>query len=435
MILQVYNLVWTLFLVLSIPYLLWRSLIRRPLWKGLRDRMGFLPRMAERRPLWVHASSVGEVFCVLPLVKRIKAEFPEIPVVLSTMTPTGKEAAQKSLSEVEHFFYLPLDHPLFIRLAVRRLSPRLLLLTETELWPNLLTIASRKGVPIVLFNGRISEKSLRGYLLLRSLFRKALGSGPLLLMQSEADRNRIVSIGAPFQKTRVTGNVKFDQSLSVLTETEQMALFRSLGLTGNETLLIAGSTHPGEEESLLWVYKTLKGNDPDLFLLLAPRHLRRLEEVEALLERKGLRWVRRSAPASDQGSGETDGRGRPGIILLDTLGELKRLYALGTLVFIGGSLVPVGGHNPLEPLCFKKCVLFGPHMFNFAEISRALVEAGGAMVVEGEEDLLSQMTRLLSQERERVEMGERGYQFLMRHQGATERVFREIKPLLGQERG
>jgi len=220
-----------------------------------------------------------------------------------------------------------------------------------------------------------------------------------------------------------------------LTEAEQMALLRSLGLTGNETLLIAGSTHPGEEEILLRVYKALKDHGPDLFLLLAPRHLRRLEEVEALLEREGLRWVRRSAPASDQGSGETDGRGRPRIILLDTLGELKRLYALGTLVFIGGSLVPVGGHNPLEPLCFKKCVLFGPHMFNFAEISRALVEAGGAMAVEGEGDLLSQVDQLLSQERKRAEIGERGYQFLMRHQGATERVFREIKPLLAQERG
>lgn len=430
MIRQAYNLFWTLFLGISLPYHFVRSLLRKPLWKGLRERIGLLPAMSDRRPLWVHASSVGEVLCSVPLVKRIKAEFPEVSVVVSTMTPAGREAAQKSLSEADGLFYLPFDHPLIVRLAVRRLVPRSLLLAETELWPNLLTIVGRKGVPIVLFNGRISNRSYRGYLFLRTLFRKPLRLVSLFLMQSEEDRNRIVSIGAPFPKTRVTGNVKFDQDLSVLTEAERMALSRSLGLSGNELLLIAGSTHGGEEEMILKGFKVLRDRWPELYVLLAPRHLRRLEEVESLLEKEGFSWVRRSAVALDAGRQGSLGAEKPQIILLDTLGELKRLYALATLVFIGGSLVPVGGHNPLEPLCFKKCVLFGPHMFNFREISQALVEAGGAVAVEGEEDLLSKMTHLLTYEGKRIEVGEKGYQFLMRHQGATERIFQEIKSLL-----
>jgi 3-deoxy-D-manno-octulosonic-acid transferase len=347
------------------------------------------------------------------------------------MTRTGNETAKRSLPEAGGFFFFPLDHPLVIWIAIRRVRPRLLLLAETELWPNLLRACGKGGIPVVLFNGRISNKSFRGYLFLKRLFEGCLKHVSLFLMQTDEDRNRVVAIGAPFDRTTVSGNLKFDQVFSSLTEDEAAGMSRSLGLRGDETILIAGSTHSGEEEVLLQVFKDLAASNPHLILILAPRHLERLEEVERVLKKEAVAWVRRTSLAA----------GRPGlkrelpeparVILLDTMGELMNLYRLGTVVFVGGSLAPVGGHNPLEPLFFKKCVLFGPYMFNFADISRMLIEAGGAIQVVGKEDLSFQLKHLLSDERMRREVGEKGHRCLTRHQGSTERMFQEIKPLLG----
>jgi len=214
-----------------------------------------------------------------------------------------------------------------------------------------------------------------------------------------------------------------------VTEEERETLGRSLGLQGKDPLLIAGSTHAGEEEMLISLFKELKAKTPNLSLILAPRHLDRLEEVERILKKEALPWTRKTFL---QGKGQSfeDRKNLPPVILLDTMGELMRLYSVGTLIFIGGSFVPVGGHNPLEPLAFKKCVLFGPYMFNFSEISKRLVENGGAIQVAGREDLLSHLKRLLVDERMRREIGEKGYQFLQKHRGSTERAFEEIRPFL-----
>jgi 3-deoxy-D-manno-octulosonic-acid transferase len=205
-------------------------------------------------------------------------------------------------------------------------------------------------------------------------------------------------------------------------------LAKSIGLQGREKILIAGSTHSGEEEILLGLFKELRKADPYLVFILAPRHLQRLEEVEGILTKESIPWVRRTSIAVDQGHPER--KELPAVILLDTMGELMSLYSIGTLVFIGGSLVPVGGHNPLEPLFFKKCVFFGPYMFHFSEISRRLVEEGGAIQANGIEYLATHMKRLLKDDRTRRDIGEKGYQFLQKHQGATERMFQEIRNFL-----
>jgi 3-deoxy-D-manno-octulosonic-acid transferase len=430
MIYRLYNLIWTLFLIFFSPYFLLRSIAQRDFRKGLPDRIGFLPRLSGQRPIWVHASSVGEVLCSVPLVRRIRKEFPGIQIILTTMTRTGNETARRSLPEARQVFFVPLDHPLIIRMALGRVRPRLLLLAETELWPNLLRTCGKGGIPVGLFNGRISNKSYRGYLFLKPLFERCLKQVSVFLMQSDEDRDRIVAIGAPYEKTRVTGNLKFDQVISSLTEKERTDMAQSLGLRGDETILIGGSTHSGEEEVLIQAFKELSPSNPRLILILAPRHLDRLPEVEKTLQKEGMTWVRRTSfPAAETGS-DRDVRGTARVILLDTLGELMKLYSLGTVVFVGGSLVPVGGHNPLEPLFFRKCVLFGPYMFNFRDISRMLIEAGGAFRVEGKEELTSRLKLLLSDEEMRREAGENGYRCLTKHQGSTERMFREIKPLL-----
>jgi len=424
-----YNTLITIFLILVAPYFLFRALIDGRFRRGLIQRIGFLPTLSLKKPIWVHAASVGEVFCSVPLLQRIKREFPQRPIVLTTMTRTGNERA-KTISEADSALFLPIDHPLIIEKTLRRIDPSLLLIAETELWPNLLRSCGKKGIPVVVFNGRISEKSFRGYLFFKFFFKECLKHVSLFLMQTEEDRMRIIEIGAVSNKTRVVGNLKFDQSISSLTQEAMAEMAKSLGLQGKKKIFIAGSTHSGEEEILLSLFKDLRKIDPHLVLILAPRHLERLEEVERILKQESISWMRRTSFPMGHDRSNEEPKELPEVILLDTMGELMSLYSLGTLIFIGGSLVPVGGHNPLEPLLFKKCVLFGPYMFHFSEISRSLIKAGGSIQVRGRDDLFSHLKHLLSDEGTCKEVGERGYQFLQKHRGATERMFEKIRPYL-----
>jgi len=428
MIFLIYNTLLTFLLILSTPYLFFRGLFQKKFRSQLIQRMGFFQDLAFKKPIWVHAASVGEVFRTVPLLKRIKREFPHCEIVLTTMTSTGNEAAKAHLPEADRVLFFPIDHPLTLRRVIKKIQPILLLIAETELWPNLLRSCGTKGIPIILFNGRISEKSFRGYLFFKFLFKECLKYVALFLMQTMEDQTRIIEIGAESEKTRVVGNLKFDQILPSFNQEAMANLAKSIGLQGKEAILIAGSTHPGEEEILLSLFKELRKINSHLTFILAPRHLARLEEVERILEKESVSWVRRTSLAMTQDHQEQ--KELPEVILLDTMGELMSLYSLGTLVFIGGSLVPVGGHNPLEPLFFKRCVLFGPYMFHFSEISRRLVEEGGAIQANGIEDIATHMKRLLKDNRTRRDIGERGYQFLQRHQGATERMFEKIRPYL-----
>ncbi len=425
-----YNTLLTVFLVVAAPYFVFRALIGGRFRRELIQQIGFLPTLSLKKPIWVHAASVGEVFCTIPLLKRIKKVFPECPIVLTTMTRTGNQAAKTYIPEADAVLFFPVDHPFTLRRAIARIQPSLLLIAETELWPNLLRSCGKKGIPIVVFNGRISEKSFRGYLFFKFFFKECLKHVSLFLMQTEEDRIRIIEIGAASDKTRVVGNLKFDQTISSPTQEAVSEMARDLGLKGKEIILIAGSTHSGEEEMLLGLFKNLRKTDHRVVLLLAPRHLERLEEVEKILRKESLSWIRRTSCPMGQDRSNEEPKDLPEVVLLDTMGELMSLYSLGTLIFVGGSLVPVGGHNPLEPLFFKKCVLFGPYMFHFSEISRSLIKAGGAIQVGGREDLFSHLKRLLSDEGARKEVGEKGYQFLQKHRGATERMFEEIRPYL-----
>jgi 3-deoxy-D-manno-octulosonic-acid transferase len=427
MIYFLYNIILTCLLLISAPYFLFRSLIRKQFRKALPQRMGFFQSPSFKNPIWVHAASVGEVFCSIPLFKRIKKDFQHSKIVMTTMTSTGNETAKTYLPEADQVLFFPIDHPLIIRRAIAKIQPSLLLIAETELWPNLLRFCGKKGIPIVLFNGRVSQKSFRRYLFFKFFFKECLKYISLFLMQTEEDRMRIIGIGGESQKTRAVGNLKFDQTFPSLTPGAINDMVTTLGISGKVNVLIAGSTHSGEEEILVTLYKELKKKDPNLVLILAPRHLERLEEVERILKKESLSWLRKTSLSLDASRSDQI---QLEVILLDTMGELMGIYSLGTLVFIGGSLVPIGGHNPLEPLFFRKCVLFGPHMFNFLEISSRLIEAGGAIQVSGKEDLFSQLKFLLSDEEARKEVGEKGYQFLQKHQGATERMMEEIRPFL-----
>ena len=432
MLYRFYNILLTFLLVLAGPYFFFRSLIQEQFRKALTERIGFFQSPSFKRPIWIHAASVGEVFCSLPLLKKIKKEFPHSEIVLTTMTSTGNGAAKTRAAEADRILFLPIDHPLVLRRFIEKIQPGLLLIAETELWPNLLRACGKKGVPVVLFNGRISQRSFRRYIRFKFFFKECLKNISLFLMQTEEDRKRIVEIGGESQKTRTTGNLKFDQTFPSFSQETRFEMAKTLGLHGTEKILIAGSTHAGEEEILVSLYKELRGMTPHLVLILAPRHLERLGEVEEVLRKGSVPWSRKTALST--GADRHTDQSPPGVILVDTMGELMNIYSLGTLVFVGGSLAPIGGHNPLEPLFFEKCVLFGPHMFNFLEISTRLIEAGGAIQVSGKEDLFSQLKRLLIDEVAREGVGKRGHQFLQKHQGATDRTFKEIRPFLDEMR-
>ena len=430
-----YNVITSLFLLVAAPYLFARSLFDENRRKELLQRLGCFPDLSEKRPVWIHAASVGEVFASRSLIKKIKTAFPHDLLLLTTMTRTGQETARKQIPEADVVVFLPPDHPLILRRVMKRVEPRLLLIAETELWPNLLHVSGKRGIPIVLFNGRISDRSIRRYLCLKFFFRAYLASISLFLMQTEQDRARIIAIGAPPEKTRVMGNIKYDQAPPDFTGDVAAEMEKVLGLREDESVFIAGSTRPGEEEILLPLFKELREEFPHLLLLLAPRHLDRLEEVEKILRRETLLWVRRTSLPVVENVSDRHSPNMPNIILLDTMGELVKFYSLGKLVFVGGSLVPLGGQNPLEPLFFKKCVLFGPHMSNFAEIARFLTEAEGAVQVKDPDGLKAQIKRLLQDDQARQEIGERGYEVLQKHRGATERIFQEIQPFLLKKKG
>lgn len=427
MIFFIYNLFITVALIFFIPIFLIRSLIQKELRAELLERMGYFSYYSVKKSIWLHAASVGEVTCSIPLLKKINEQFPQTGIMVTTMTHTGREIARRSFPKADQFLFLPIDYPFFIRKFIKKLNPIILLIAETEIWPNLIATCGRSGIPVVIFNGRISEKSYHRYRLFRFFFRRILNYVLLFLVQSKQDHNRMLKIGATAERIKVTGNIKFDLTPSPFLEEKRMEFLKMLELNETNLILIAGSTHHNEEEIILDIYKDLKKLFPELILIVAPRHIQRLQEIEEILKNKSFSWTKRSLYKINKNQSN---KFNFDVILLDTVGELKDLYSIASLVFIGGSLIPVGGHNPIEPLVFKRCVIFGPHMFNFKEISSTLTQDGGAIQVKDSKDLYENIKRLLSDKELRNRIGEIGHRIIENHRGAIEKIFSEIKGLL-----
>lgn len=357
-----------------------------------RERLGRYPagfgaRAAGRRVVWIHNASVGELRAAISLLRRLREQLPGWALLVSTTSLAGREMAE-TLPEADGVFLLPLDHGPCIERALAAVRPSIFVFTETEIWPNLLRALARRGIPAVLLSGRISPRAFARYRWVRPFLRRVLSQVAFFGMQSEAEAERIRVLGAPPERVQVTGSLKLD---AVGAESDLR-----LELPG--PLWVAGSTHAGEEDVCLRVFVRLLRRFPDLRLLLAPRHLSRCEEVERLLARLELPHVRRS---------RVDGlwKGAPPILLLDTLGELAALYSEADLAFVGGTLVPVGGHNLLEPARAGVPILYGPHLETVAETARRLEAAGGARRIESEDELESEAAKLLSEPELRTRMG------------------------------
>jgi 3-deoxy-D-manno-octulosonic-acid transferase len=396
------------------PFFAAQAVLKGKYRRGLSQRFGRVPAWSGSvSPIWLHAVSVGEVMAATPLAKELGTRRPDVPLLVSTVTDTGRAVAEQRLAARQYVFF-PLDFNWAVRSALTKLSPRAVLLTETELWPNFLRACRIRGIPVVVINGRISSRSFSRYRVVRRWFGRVLSDVRLFCMQTAQDADRILHLGASAEKVRVVGNLKYD--LPTLREAPDVAAVRAgLGLPLARRLIVAGSTHRGEEETLLEAFLALAGTRQDLCLLLAPRHPERLEEVERLVRKTGLGCVRRSRlPATP-----LDGAG---VILLDTMGELAQLYAAAAAVFIGGSLIPHGGQNILEPAAVGRPVVHGPHMGNFTEMRDLFRDAGAAIQVEDGASLLERLAALVDDPSLADRMGKAGREIVEAHRGATRRT-------------
>ena len=410
-----------------------------PLWAVVlatkpKHRAGFVQKATGRveaghgsspSPVWYHAVSVGEVMASLPLIREILRDFPERALWISTVTAAGQATARARVPEAAGVFYFPYDLPWTVDQVIHRLRPGLFITAETEIWPNCIWRLHRQGVPVALVNGRISDRSFLWYQVFRVLFGRVLSCFDVLCMQSEESARRIRAMGAPAQRVTVAGNLKFDQSIP--DPVDQRAWRERLGVRETAAVWVAGSTHPGEEEIILRVFARLRAPHPELQLVLAPRAPERFDEVETLISRMGLGSARRSAMGTGNGTGSRE------VILLDTIGELAQVYSIARMGFVGGSLVPRGGHNPLEVAAHGLPVLFGPHMENFREIASLLRESGGAMEVSGEEALERDLSALLADAQLAAQLGARAREALLSQRGAARRTIEVIAPLLERD--
>jgi 3-deoxy-D-manno-octulosonic-acid transferase len=415
-----YNLAFIILSFFALPVAFLKTLLTKRSFH--RERWGVyspevLQKLRGKSCIWFHAASVGEVRVALTLLGEMQKVYPRHGFVISTTTPQGRAIASQAHG-VDVAILAPLDQPWVVRRTVRLIKPRLLLVAETELWPNLLKEVKKEGVPLILFNGRISRKSFRFYRPLRFFFGTVLNNFDALCLKSSADSERMMNLGASPGAMHVTGDLKFHQ-ISTSGETDKEQLRQELRLTQREPILIAGSTHEGEEEIILRVFKELQHDFSHLILILAPRHLQRIPRVEGLLESHRVRWVRRTMISEERRTEE--------VILLDTLGELSVIYGLGTAIFVGGSFCRVGGHNVLEVLVQGKGVIFGPHMENVSDIAQLVVERGAGVQVSSPDELREILGRLIEDPSLRKEMGQKGLALLQEHQGALERTMKIVK--------
>lgn len=410
----VYSVGLALGFLLALPYFIWKGRRSGKYFRTFAERMGRVPvylNVDAERSLWIHAVSVGEVMAARALILALRERFPQRRVFLSTTTETGNAVARQSARGLDGLFFAPFDFRRPVRKALDTLRPDLLVLVETELWPNLIHEAHRRGTRVAVVNGRISPRSFPRYRRIRALLKPLLGEVDLFLMQGDAHARRIVELGAPAARVAVGGNLKFD---SVEPPRVPERLTRLLG-RGERALWIAGSTVAGEEELVLQAFHRVREQAPHTALILVPRHPERFDEIPRLVEAAGFRCRRRTGlEPGDWREGE--------VLLLDTLGELAQLYALATVVFVGGSLTSAGGHNILEPAVAGRAIVVGPHMENFQEIADAFGAEGAMLQVGDAHGLAEAVTRLLADPSERERLGGRARALVERNRGAVERT-------------
>jgi 3-deoxy-D-manno-octulosonic-acid transferase len=398
-------------IVLRLLYRGWRAPAYR---RRIAERFGLFPApRLPARPIWIHAVSVGETLAAVPLVLALRQRYPTLPIVVTTMTPTGSERVRATFGDAVFHVYAPYDMPDSIGRFLQRINPLAAIIMETELWPNTIAALQRRGIASIVANARLSEKSARGYRRVAALTRPMLNMIDCIAAQTQADAARFVALGALQKNVRVTGSIKFDIALGE-SQLQRAAEVRE-GWGGDARKIVIGaSTHDGEESALIAAYKTLKNDYTELLLVLVPRHPERFERVAQMIAAEGLQYARRSR--GDSVSRATD------VVLADTMGEMLLLLGASDIAFVGGSLIERGGHNMLEPAAWGLPVVTGESDFNFAEVSRLLQESGGLVKVKDTSALTNQLARWLRSDGARSSAGDAARTVVEKNKGALGRL-------------
>ena len=414
-----YNLLTYILFLPYIGYWLVRGITNRSYLQRIGERLGIgYPRL--ERCIWIHAVSVGEVVAAVPLIRALGKRFPDRPLLVTTVTPTGAARVASVFGDEVHHTYIPFEAPHVVDRFFSATNPEIALVLETEIWPNLYRGCGVRDIPLVLVSARISPRSVRSYRRLLPLFRETLSHGIIIAAQSEADAERFVSLGAAPERTRVTGNIKFDVELPPELPLRGRELRAEL--FGDRPVWIAASTHEGEEEIVLAAQQSLLKKHPDLLLVLVPRHPQRFPGVRDMVVKQGMRVVSRTDDEACNASTQ--------VFLGDTMGELTLFYAASDLAFVAGSLVPVGGHNLLEPAALGLPLLSGPYVFNAQEIADMFVDRGACKLVQDSTELTAAVSGLLTDAVKASHLGDAGRQILERNRGSLARLMAMIEPLV-----
>jgi len=418
-----------LFIIL-LPRFVYQALRYRKYVTSLRQRLGYLPvsfNVDGEESIWIHAVSVGEALAARALAVELKKRYPSLRLFMSTTTVTGQQVASHEIGEADAVFYFPLDFPFIVKRTLRLVNPRLFIMVETEIWPNLLRACRRAGVKTAVVNGRISTRSYPRYRLVRPLFRRVLSDVHRFCMQSRESADRLIDLGADPVRVSVTGNLKFDAIQAAGgppgSDRAKPRVLRFFDVPADRPVIIAGSTMRGEELFVLKAFERMRAGAPRALLVVAPRHPERFDEVEQLARNEGFRTARRTQLTIDEDPAAD-------VVILDTIGELAQLYRAATVVFVGGSLVPTGGHNILEPAAFGRAILFGPHMQNFKEIAATFLDRGAAIEIRDEWELEAAFRDLLHDAARRRALGRAAQAIVEGNHGARERTLDAIAALL-----
>lgn len=423
-----YNLAAILIVTIIIPIFLLRATRERGFVERIKQSFGFYPKetidkVARKDAIWVHAASVGEIVATSPLVREFRKVFPTSPILVSVVTTGGYEMANRIIKDADAIIYFPLDLPFLASRVVDRIRPRVFLPVETELWPNFLKKAKQLDVPVMMVNGRISDRSVKQYKYLFGMLREMIGTVKCFAMQSSIDADYIMRLGAPRELVTVTGNTKFDQAYTSVSPDERAELIRELGLSGASHIMIAGSTHRGEEELVLTAFRAVREREPGVRLIIAPREVLRTMEVEHLCRRAGF-------TVNTRKNLQQGGEGGEDIVILDTVGELGRVYGLGDVIYIGGSLVAHGGHNILEPAAHGKAIIVGNQMFNFKDIHALFRSHDAVVTVTNGEELTRETLRLFGDPAERERLVRETLAIIDENKGASEKSAKILVEML-----
>ena len=420
--LKIYSLLLPLMIPVVIMHLLIRGFKNPDYFKRWGERFGFSSIHPERPVLWIHAVSVGEARAAAPLINTLSKQYPEADVLVTTMTPTGSAEVSRQLGDRVLHCYVPYDLSWSVNRFLDQFNPCLALTMETELWPNLFHSCNQRGIPVVVANARMSESSMRGYLRFEKFTRQTLQQVSLIAAQSRADARRLRRMGTPAERIHVTGSIKFEIKLPASLREAAESLRRDFG--SMRPVWIAASTHDDEEKQVLVAFRELKRDFPDLLLLLVPRHPERFAPVARISRRDGFNTILRSEL---KGPVEEDME----VVVADSMGELLKLYAASDVAFVGGSLVPVGGHNVLEACAVGLPVVFGPHMHNFEEISQLTLSRRAGIQVDSVQGLVAATSRYLEDPNLRFETGEKGKKLVKQNRGALEHTAELVFSLIG----